>query len=407
MKKISLEQAIQIALEHYQLKQYKQVTQILQPLIQHGVQDNDIYLLIGNAYHCLGQYQLAIQAYLGGLHIDPDSADLYVNLGNAYIQRGSYYDAIDSYNSAIAVESNDIAVHRNLMYAYSATRQTQNAMQKCDEILSVAGLPSNNLDIALESQYHRQNPSPAYLSYIDMYNKLHVNGDSENKIDSQKMYAGRSIIPWISTVKKLITLTDSQTLLDYGSGKGLQYKSLLLEDKNQLRYQDLQGYWEVDEVCCYDPAYLPHQKFPQKQYDAVISTDVMEHCHQEDIKWVIDEIFSLAGKFVFINIACYQADKFLPNGENAHCIIGPAVWWDQIFQLVVSGYPRVKYCIFLEYLWADVEGEKRMFDIRSNFDSVRMELDPSAITILEADGNLVPVHLLPMEIPSYVADMAE
>ena len=163
MKKISLEQAIQIALEHYQLKQYKQVTQILQPLIQHGVQDNDIYLLIGNAYHCLGQYQLAIQAYLGGLHIDPDSADLYVNLGNAYIQRGSYYDAIDSYNSAIAIESNDIAVHRNLMYAYSATRQTQNAMQKCDEILSAVGLPSNNLDIALESQYHRQNPSPAYL----------------------------------------------------------------------------------------------------------------------------------------------------------------------------------------------------------------------------------------------------
>ena len=218
MKKISLEQAIQIALEHYQLKQYKQVTQILQPLIQHGVQDNDIYLLIGNAYHCLGQYQLAIQAYLGGLHIDPDSADLYVNLGNAYIQRGSYYDAIDSYNSAIAIESNDIAVHRNLMYAYSATRQTQNAMQKCDEILSVVGLPSNNLDIALESQYHRQNPSPAYLSYIDMYNKLHVNGDSENKIDSQKMYAGSSIIPWISTIKKMITLTDAQTLLDYGSG---------------------------------------------------------------------------------------------------------------------------------------------------------------------------------------------
>ena len=61
----------------------------------------------------------------------------------------------------------------------------------------------------------------------------------------------------------------------------------------------------------------------------------------------------------------------------------------------------------MEYLWTDVEGEKRMFDIRSNFDSVRIELDPSAITILEADGNLVPVHLLPMEIPSYVADMAE
>ncbi|SVC50571.1 uncharacterized protein METZ01_LOCUS303425, partial [marine metagenome] len=44
MKKISLERAIQIALEYYQLKQYKQVTEILQPLIRHGIQDDGIYL---------------------------------------------------------------------------------------------------------------------------------------------------------------------------------------------------------------------------------------------------------------------------------------------------------------------------------------------------------------------------
>jgi len=104
MKKISLERAIQIALEYYQLKQYKQVTQILQPLIQHGVQDDGIYLLVGNAYYCLGQYQLAIQAYLDGIYINTDSADLYANLGNAYIRRGSYDSAIDSYNDAIAIE---------------------------------------------------------------------------------------------------------------------------------------------------------------------------------------------------------------------------------------------------------------------------------------------------------------
>ena len=54
MKKIGLERAIQIALEYYQLKQYKQVTEILQPLIQHGIQDDGIYLLVGNAYYCLG-----------------------------------------------------------------------------------------------------------------------------------------------------------------------------------------------------------------------------------------------------------------------------------------------------------------------------------------------------------------
>ena len=390
MKKISLERAIQIALEYYQLKQYKRVTKILQPLIQHGIQDGGIYLLVGNAYYCLGQYQLAVQAYSEGIRIHADSADLHANLGNAYIRQGYYDNAIDSYNNAVAVDPDCIAVRRNLIYAYSAVRQTQSAIQECDEILLAIGCQPNNLDIVLESQYHRQNPSPVYLSLIDMYSELHINGDSRDKIDAQKMYSGKSIVPWISTIKELVTSTDSHTLLDYGSGKGLQYHNLLLEDKNQSRYRGLQDYWKVDEIYCYDPAYPPYQKFPEKQYDAVISTDVLEHCHQEDIKWILDEIFSLAKKFVFINIACYQASKSLPNGNNVHCIIRPTGWWDELLQSVVPSYPRIKYCILLEYILVDIEGEKRMFEICSNFIPSDISLDPFAITILEADENLVP-----------------
>ena len=98
MKKISLERAIQIALEYYQLKQYKQVTEILQPLIQHSIQDDGIYLLVGNAYYYLGQYQLAVQAYSEGIRIHADSVDLHANLGNTYIRQGYYDNAIDSYN---------------------------------------------------------------------------------------------------------------------------------------------------------------------------------------------------------------------------------------------------------------------------------------------------------------------
>ena len=221
MKKISLERAIQIALEYYQLKQYKQVTEILQPLIQHSIQDDGIYLLVGNAYYYLGQYQLAVQAYSEGIRLHADSVDLHANLGNTYIRQGYYDNAIDSYNNAIVVDPDCIIVRRNLIYAYSAVRQTQSAIQECDEILLAIGCQPNNLDIVLESQYHRQNPSPVYLSLIDMYSELHVNGDSRNKIDAQKMYSGKSIVPWISTIKELVTSTDSHTLLDYGSGKGL------------------------------------------------------------------------------------------------------------------------------------------------------------------------------------------
>ena len=390
MAKISLEHVIQIALEYYKLKQYKKVVEMLQPLIQRGINGDVIYLLMGNSYYCLGQYQLAVQVYLEGIGRHTDSADLHANLGHSYIRQGSYDVAIDAYNNVLAIDPDRIEIRRNLIYAYSAICQTQSAIQGCDEILLAIGSQSNDLDIVLESQYNRQNPSPIYLSLIDMYSELHVSGDSRNQIDAQKMDSGKSIIPWISTIKELIISTDSHTLLDYGSGKGFQYQNLLLEDKNQSRYRGLEDYWKVNEIYCYDPAYPPYQKFPEKQYDAVISTDVLEHCHQEDIKWIVDEIFSLAEKFVFINIACYQASKSLPNGNNVHCIIRPTGWWDELLQSVVPSYPRIKYCILLEYILVDIEGEKRMFEICSNFILSDISLDPFAITILEADENLVP-----------------
>ena len=384
MTKISSEQAIQVALKCYQSKHYKQTTKILQRLVQHGVQDDRIYLLMGNVHYCLSQYQLATQAYLNGIQMDTNSAVLHANLGNAYVQQGLYDNAIDSYVRAITINPDFPEVRINLIYVYSSAQQMENAIRMCGQVLDNR-CNSSSLEVALKSEYTRHNPSPIYPLLIDMYNKLHVDGDLDSKESSQEVYSGKSIVPWISTIKELIASTDSHTLLDYGSGKGLQYQNLLLEDKNQSRYRGLQDYWKLDEVYCYDPAYPPYQRFPEKQYDAVISMDVLEHCPQEDIKWIVDEIFSLAEKFVFINAACYPAARLLPNGENAHCTVRPGVWWEKILQSVMFNYPDVMYCFLVEYFYLDVVKKKRIFQILSNFDGVagRVQLDSPIMSILE------------------------
>ena len=384
MTKISSEQAIQIAQECYQSKHYKQATRILQRLVQHGVQDGRIYLLMGNVHYRLAKYQLATQAYLNGIQIDTNSAMLHANLGNAYVQQGLYGSAIDSYIRAITIKPDFPEVHINLIYVYSSTQQMENAIRMCGQVLDNR-CNSSSLEIALKSEYTRHNPSPIYLLLIDMYNKLHVCGDLDSKESSREVYSGKSIVPWISTIKELIASTDSHTLLDYGSGKGLQYQNLLLEDKNQSRYRSLQDYWKLDEVYCYDPAYPPYQRCPEKQYDAVISTDVLEHCPQGDIKWIVDEIFSLAKKFVFINVACYPADRLLPNGENAHCTIRPGVWWEKILQSIILDYPDVMYCFLVEYFYFDVVQKKRIFQVLSNFDGVAggVQVDSPVMSILE------------------------
>ena len=384
MEKISLERAIQIALGCYQSKYYKQTTKILQRLVKRGVQDDSIYFLMGNAYYCLGQYQQATQAYLNGININTNSANLYANLGNAYVQRGLCESAIDSYSRAIAINPDFSEVYINLIYAYSDAQQTENAIKMCGQVLDNK-CDSDSLEAALESEYTRHNPSSIYLSLIGMYNELHTNGDLNSEKDSREVYPGKSIVPWISTIKELITSTDSQNLLDYGCGKGLQYQNLLLEDKKQLRYRNLQDYWGVDEVYCYDPAYPPYQRLPQKQYDFVISIDVLEHCYQEDVKWIIEEIFSLAREFVFINVACFPAERSLSDGENAHCTIRPGVWWEKMLQPVMLNYSDVKYCFLVEYFYIDVVGKKRIFQVLSNFEDVSdsIQLDPPAKSILE------------------------
>ena len=108
-------------------------------------------------------------------------------------------------------------------------------------------------------------------------------------------------------------------------------------------------------------------------------------CPQGDIKWIVDEIFSLAKKFVFINVSCYPAERLLPNGENAHCTVRPGVWWEKILQSVILDYPDVMYCFLVEYFYLDVVKRKRIFQMLSNFDGVAgcVQLDSPVMSILE------------------------
>jgi hypothetical protein len=86
---------------------------------------------------------------------------------------------------------------------------------------------------------------------------------------------------------------------------------------------------------------------PGNSFDGVISTDVLEHCPEEDLPWIVQELFDLADKFVFASIAGYPARKHLPSGENAHCTVRPLSWWTQLFSHAAKGSPgliwRLRY----------------------------------------------------------------
>ncbi|MBI3042055.1 MAG: class I SAM-dependent methyltransferase [Betaproteobacteria bacterium] len=184
--------------------------------------------------------------------------------------------------------------------------------------------------------YSRAQPSPRYVELQQLYRTMHEKGEDFLGVPPEKTFSGESLLPQCAHIKRLIERTGAQTILDYGSGKGRQYEPHLIKDGSGRRWPSVMDYWNVEEVVCYDPCYPPLSRLPEGKFDGVICTDVLEHCPEEDIPWIVEEIFGYAGRFVFANVACYPARKRLPSGENAHCTIRPVEWWSRLLEEIAT-----------------------------------------------------------------------
>ncbi len=176
-------------------------------------------------------------------------------------------------------------------------------------------------------KFTRNNPSPRYREMEALYKEMHQSGDVTNAIAPEETFDGRSLLPHIKAIGNCIKATQSKTLLDYGCGKAGAYEHASLKLPNGESIKGLKSIWGLEEIRLYDPGFAPYQEYPTAKYDAVISTDVLEHITKEDMDWVIEEILGFAKKFVFLNVACYPAKKVLPNGENAHITLETPGWW--------------------------------------------------------------------------------
>ena len=163
-------------------------------------------------------------------------------------------------------------------------------------------------------------PSQDYYDLIDSYKKLH---EQEGK------FKGISLIPLVPTLMKIVKDNDCKTLLDYGCGKAIPY------DKERCREVDLRN--PIQELCSlesfdlYDPAYEKYATLPDKKYDIVVCTDVLEHIAEQDIDYVLTEILSHSKKIVFLNISCQPALKHFKEGKfkgkNVHISVFDPSWW--------------------------------------------------------------------------------
>ena len=193
------------------------------------------------------------------------------------------------------------------------------------------------------ARYSRENPSPRYRELVTLYQQVHREGIPEQNIAGDDVYVGKSLIGHLPAIQALVAATGAKSLLDYGAGKGRVYAQRDIRLPDGRIIPSVRDYLGVDRIACYDPAVPEHWNFPSEQFDGVISTDALEHCPQDDVPWIVEEMFATARRFVYANVASYPAQKRLPNGENAHATQQPAGWWDMLLRDCATRHPSVTY----------------------------------------------------------------
>ncbi|MBI4292896.1 MAG: class I SAM-dependent methyltransferase [Betaproteobacteria bacterium] len=214
-------------------------------------------------------------------------------------------------------------------------------------------------------RYTREHPSPRYRRLLRQYRRMHEVGEVHLGIAPERTFPGVSLPPQAPHIKRLIEMTGAKTLLDYGAGKGQQYLAQPIADETGQMHRGIAAWWGVT-VRCFDPGYAPFSALPGEEFDGVISTDVLEHCPEEDLPWILGEMFSHARKFLFASVACYPAGKHLPNGQNAHCAIKPPEWWRPLIEAGAATRPGLLYEFRFAVNERRATGETRVEKVLTN-----------------------------------------
>ena len=120
---------------------------------------------------------------------------------------------------------------------------------------------------------------PSYVTSVASGSDFHKNN---------KTWSGKGTLQYYQILKDLVEKLEIKTVLDFGSGKGVQYSLYELDKKLNI------------EVECYDPCLHGLENWPSKTYDMIMALDVVTNIDKKDISWLYQNFLNWANKCVII-----------------------------------------------------------------------------------------------------------
>lgn len=158
-------------------------------------------------------------------------------------------------------------------------------------------------------------------------------GYSENVRQYKDIYAniyGNSSFVYFDFVADIVRKRNPRSILDYGCG-----------------WSDLVCYFWNDGkriVHRFDPAIPRFKEMPDRQFDLILCTDVMEHIGIGDVDRVFSEMSGFS-KNAFFVISTIPAQTILPDGRNAHItLLTDGEWLNWIKDYFGSAYKIKSMC---------------------------------------------------------------
>lgn len=155
--------------------------------------------------------------------------------------------------------------------------------------------------------------TPAYQEQIRQLHAQMLEVSEKTGKKTSKSGWGTSGRRYAEEVVEFYKRLEGTTTLDYGSGQETLRKTLA-------------ALTPPIRVSCYDPGIKGREGMP-KPADLVVCTDVFEHVEPDKIDNVIDHVYTLSAKGVFLAIATRPAKEVLPDGRNAHILLHKPEWW--------------------------------------------------------------------------------